>query len=176
MRFIRDRVTSAHLIALLALFVALGGSAYAFHLGKNAVKTKNIKNSAVTEAKLAPGSVSGSKIADGAVSASKLAAAGVGSGNLARIEVIFESESLPDGSTHSPVATCPPGERLIGGSGDVGATNSPDIVVTGTRPASSSGNAVGTGDSADAWEAIGNNYPGGNTSTSYVAAYALCLK
>ena len=32
------RISSAHVIALLALFVALGGSAYAIHLGKNAVK------------------------------------------------------------------------------------------------------------------------------------------
>ena len=34
MRLIRSRFTSAHLIALLALFVALGGSAYAIHLAR----------------------------------------------------------------------------------------------------------------------------------------------
>ena len=48
MRFIRSKLTFSNVVALLALFVALGGSAYAFHLGKNAVKTKNIKNGAVT--------------------------------------------------------------------------------------------------------------------------------
>jgi hypothetical protein len=65
---------------------------------------------------------------------------------------------------------------LIGGSGDVGAENSPDIVVTGTRPALASGDAVQPGQSPDAWQAIANNFSGANTSTSSVVAYALCLK
>ena len=36
MRFIRSKLTFANVVALLALFIALGGSAYAIHLGKNA--------------------------------------------------------------------------------------------------------------------------------------------
>lgn len=46
----------AMIVALVALMVGLGGGAYAakVKLGKNAVKTKNIKNGAVTEKKIAP--------------------------------------------------------------------------------------------------------------------------
>ena len=40
-------------VALLALFIALGGTSYAIGLGRNSVGTTQIKNGAVTEAKLA---------------------------------------------------------------------------------------------------------------------------
>src|SRR3954465_15034279 len=113
MRIIRSRFTSAHLIALLALFVALGGSAYAFHLGKNAVKTKNIRNGAVVESKLAGGAVVESKLAGGAVSADKLAGGAVGASSLGQVVIQTTSTPMPDNTTKVATATCNPGERLI---------------------------------------------------------------
>jgi hypothetical protein len=58
----------AMVVAIIALIVGLGSGAYAakIKLGKNVVKTKNIKNEAVTEAKIAKGAVSEAKIADAA--------------------------------------------------------------------------------------------------------------
>lgn len=57
MRTRKFRVPSpAMVVALIALLVGLGGGAYAakkIKLGKNTVKTKNIKNEAVTDQKLA---------------------------------------------------------------------------------------------------------------------------
>ena len=58
---IRERLSYANVIATVALFIALGGSAYALsrgevkskHLANNAVTTKKIKNNAVTAPKLA---------------------------------------------------------------------------------------------------------------------------
>ena len=78
---IRGRFTSAHAIALLALFVALGGSALAVSkvrvgakdIKRNAVTTKKIKNRAVTTAKLAEAAVTTSKLAEAAVTTSGLA-------------------------------------------------------------------------------------------------------
>lgn len=64
----RERVSSAHVIALAALFVALGGSAYAGGLigtskiRNNAVTTAKIKNNAVTTVKLGNGSVTPAKM------------------------------------------------------------------------------------------------------------------
>jgi hypothetical protein len=53
MKRIRGRLTSAHVISLIALFVALGGSAYAAtQLPKNSVGVKQLKRGAVTPAKL----------------------------------------------------------------------------------------------------------------------------
>jgi hypothetical protein len=57
-----------HHLGLLALFVALSGTAYAVQKApKNSVVTKSIKNAAVTKAKLAPNSVDGSKVVDGSL-------------------------------------------------------------------------------------------------------------
>jgi hypothetical protein len=50
----RRRITSAHVMAGLALFISIGGGAYAAtNLPNNSVGTKQIKNNAVTRAKLA---------------------------------------------------------------------------------------------------------------------------
>jgi hypothetical protein len=55
----------AHAVALLALFVALGGSAYASTaLPRNSVGPKQLKAHAVTSAKLARNSVTGSTVQD----------------------------------------------------------------------------------------------------------------
>jgi hypothetical protein len=69
------RPSPAMVVALLALCLAVGGTAVAaVKLGKNAVKTKNIKNGAVTESKIAGNAVTEGKIAGGAVSQGKLGA------------------------------------------------------------------------------------------------------
>ncbi len=64
------RISSAHVIAVLALFVALGGGAYAGskigskQIKKNAVTTSKIKKNAVTSAKLKKNAVTPSKMSD----------------------------------------------------------------------------------------------------------------
>src|SRR5262249_61237226 len=58
----RPRFTYANVMATVAIFLALGGSAYAFHLGKNSVGTKQLKKNAVTTAKIKNGAVTGAKI------------------------------------------------------------------------------------------------------------------
>src|SRR5512133_1733431 len=61
----------AMIVALVALIVALAGSAYAAkkigsrQLKRNAVTTKKIKNKAVTTAKLANGAVTTDKLSEG---------------------------------------------------------------------------------------------------------------
>jgi hypothetical protein len=73
------RPSHATVIAYLALFVALSGTAMAVKkigpsgLKKNAVTTKKIADSAVTTPKIANGAVSTQKLGDSAVTESKLA-------------------------------------------------------------------------------------------------------
>ena len=53
MQWIRSHLTSAHLIAMLALFIALGGTTYAAtHLPKNSVGARQLKNNAVRSKKV----------------------------------------------------------------------------------------------------------------------------
>ena len=60
----RGRISSAHVIAVLALFIALGGGAYAGskigsnQIKKNAVTAAKIKKNAVTTAKIKKNAVS----------------------------------------------------------------------------------------------------------------------
>jgi hypothetical protein len=67
---IRARVTSAHLMAALALFLGLGGTALA--VKKNSVGSKQLKNNAVKTAKIAANAVDGSKVKDGSLSGSDI--------------------------------------------------------------------------------------------------------
>lgn len=64
---LRPRLTYSNVIASLALFVALGGTAAAIVLPRNSVGPKQLKRGAVTSKKLAPKSVIGGKIGPAAV-------------------------------------------------------------------------------------------------------------
>jgi hypothetical protein len=162
MRLIRSRFTSAHLIALLALFVALGGSAYAFHLGKNAVKTKNIKDGAVTEAKLANGAVTTAKLAAGAVKSPS-------------VVVRVASKPLNEGSNAVPEAHCQPGEVATGGGG-LTANQSADVQLNILRPLQASGASAQEGDTPGAFQANFISPSGGGVVNTTVFAYVLCMK
>lgn len=102
---ISRRFTPAHAIALLALFVALGGSAYAANsingalLERGSVPGSKLKRGAVTSAKLASNAVTGAKIANGRVGRSDLAAAAVTRAKLAADSV--DGSKLADGSVGS---------------------------------------------------------------------------
>jgi uncharacterized protein YjbI with pentapeptide repeats len=83
-RKLRAKMTFANVVSVIALFLALGGTAFAAsHLGKNtvgpkqlkknSVRTAKIKNSAVTGAKVKDGSLTGSDLADGTITGTKVA-------------------------------------------------------------------------------------------------------
>jgi hypothetical protein len=105
------RPSHATVVAYVALFVALGGTAVAAkiqsnEIAKNAVKTKKIANGAVTNPKLADFAVGNSKLADEAVTETKLAQdsvsgnkiqqAVIGTGKLR--EAAVESSKIADGA------------------------------------------------------------------------------
>jgi hypothetical protein len=82
MKRFRPRLTYANVIASLALFVALGGSAVAAGLAKNSVGPNQLKKGAVAASKLAKQAVTSGKIAPKAVVAGKLGPNAVLPGNL----------------------------------------------------------------------------------------------
>jgi hypothetical protein len=58
----RERITSAHVLALIAIVLAVGGNAVAFTLGKNSVGTKQLKKNAVTGQKVRKNAITGVKV------------------------------------------------------------------------------------------------------------------
>ena len=66
MQPVRRHLTFSNVVAVLALFIALGGVSYgALKLPKNSVGTKQIKNQAITSGKIKNGAVTGAKIQAG---------------------------------------------------------------------------------------------------------------
>jgi hypothetical protein len=82
MKRFRPRLTYANVIASLALFVALGGSAVAAGLAKNSVGPNQLKKGAVTAKAIRKQAVTAGKIAPKAVVAGKLGPNAVLPGNL----------------------------------------------------------------------------------------------
>jgi hypothetical protein len=121
---IRPRLTYANVISTIALFIVLGGGAYATidrkigtkDLRKGAVTTPKIKKQAVKAGKLAQGSVRTPKVADGAVEGSKLSDGAVG------------TEKLADAAVSNSKLTNPLYSAVIAANGNlvrsVGATSS----------------------------------------------------
>jgi len=76
MRRLRGKLTYANTMATIAVFIALGGSAYAAaQLKKNSVGTKQLKKDAVTGAKVKDGSLSAVDISGAVNSANRASAA-----------------------------------------------------------------------------------------------------
>jgi hypothetical protein len=103
------RPSHATVVAYLALFVALGGSAYAFHLGKNSVGSKQLKKNAVITAKVKNEAITAAKVKRGTLTGTQINASTLGtvpnSGHAGTADV---ANSLPAPEPWHPVGG--PGE------------------------------------------------------------------
>ncbi|MDX6616195.1 MAG: hypothetical protein QOD60_1286 [Solirubrobacterales bacterium] len=94
---IKRHATYANVMATIAVFIALGGSAFAVKaLKRNSVGTKQLKSKAVTEAKLADAAATAAKLANDAVTQSKLADSAVSKAKIAANAV--DGSKILDGS------------------------------------------------------------------------------
>jgi hypothetical protein len=164
-----SRPSPAMVVAIIALIVALGGSAYAagkigsHQLKKNAVSTKKIKDGAVTGAKIANNAITGGKLAAGAV------------GTVMRQG---PTTSIPGGSAKSAEVNCKSGERATGG-GVYNESNVGALHVTSSYPLPNPGTppATGDGQTPTGWRVwIQNTFPSGAGNERDVNAYVICTK
>jgi hypothetical protein len=82
---LKRHLTAANVLSCMALFIALGGTAYAaVKLKPNQVKAVNIAKQAVTNAKIKTQAVTSGKIKNGGVVNADLGAGAVGSSKLAK--------------------------------------------------------------------------------------------
>ena len=91
---LRKHLSFANVLSCIAIFLALGGAAFAAKTATK-VKTKNLANGAVTTPKLRNGAVTTAKLRNGAVTTAKVAAGAIGTGQLAKGSV--RSEQLGGG-------------------------------------------------------------------------------
>jgi hypothetical protein len=92
----RERLTFANVMSVIAVFIALGGSAFAAALAKNSVGAKQIKTDAVRSAEIKSGAVGTAELADGSVSGAKIAPS----------VLSFLNESCPSGMTPLSDVAC----------------------------------------------------------------------
>lgn len=167
----------ALVVSVVALVVALGGTSYAaFTIGTN-----QIRNGAVTNAKLAANSVGMAKIRDGAVSGSKM--------NFNNVQVpsasfanysnsggfaygLYRVQYVVSGPVSNPVnaqslgsVVCPTGTYVLGGGalGSSGLTQN----INSSYPVRTTGSTY-----PNAWFVKMNNAPAGTAATFNV--FAIC--
>jgi hypothetical protein len=111
-------------VACIALGVALGGTGYAtvLQVPKNSVGTPQLKNSAVTSAKVKNRSLLRADFAAGQIPAGPTGPAGpagpagpVGPAGVSAVERIESTSANNSVSSKTATITCPAGKRLLGG-------------------------------------------------------------
>jgi hypothetical protein len=138
MRAIRRRLTFANVVSCIALFVALGGAAYAAgKLSKNSVGTKQIKNQAVTAAKIKKGAITGAQVANGSLTGTQINLSTLGAvpsatkATTATIASTSENAQTLDGQsadqlTNATKLHCSTGMELAGGVCFEGSAREPE--------------------------------------------------
>jgi len=195
MKRMTDRLTFANVMSVIAVFIALGGTAYAFQLGKNTVGSKQLKKNAVTAAKIKADAINGSKVIDGGLTGADLAAASIDSSKLAPgtigtaslangsvggaklgiVDTHLASIALPDnGVLQRAVASCAEGEKLIGGGVNLAAAG-PDIAIQASRPSNADSSTPEDGQPFASWETSAIN-KAGETPATTLFAWAVCLR
>ena len=157
---IRKHLTYANVMSTIAVFLLLGGSAYA--LAKHSVGTKQLKKASVTS----------KKIKDGAVTAAKIAPGTIG-GESTNVSVTQATgPTLAPGQAGGATATCPNGKKAIAGGGLSDSTNNGSYIED-SRPVTGATGAPGVGGTFTGWRVVWLNDNGGNNKTPTV--YVVCL-
>jgi hypothetical protein len=108
----RPRITFSNVIAIMALFFALGGTVYA----AAKINGKQIKSNSIPGNRVKKNSLTSKQIKDKTLKAVGSAAA------LNNVTYQTQSAALPAGGTSlvTATATCPAGLKLLGGGGTLG--------------------------------------------------------
>ena len=179
-----------NVVAMLALFVALGGSAYAAGvLPPNSVGTSQLKGGSVTSGKVKDGTLKAVDFARnqlkagpkgsagptgpagpaGAIDASQVYTRALSDARYLRgaLVTVVASTTLPGETAGGVTATCPAGHQAISGGAD--SSNIGDVFLTNFGPEVELSSVIGVSDglhgAPTAWRAFANNEDTGITHT-----------
>jgi hypothetical protein len=172
---LRPRLTYANVTATLALFVALGGGAYAAtalpahsvgskQLKKGAVVAAKIKHNAVDRSKVMDNSLTGADIKESSVAEVPLATHAAASAALDKATYKTAAGTAPASSAANvATATCDAGQHVVGGGVKL---DNPGIgLVNDSYPDTSN----------TAWTAhVGNGSSGSSAASFNFTVYAIC--
>jgi hypothetical protein len=178
---LRPRPTYANVTATLALFVALGGGAYAATaLHANSIGSKQLRNNTIVTAKIKNNAVTGSKVLDGSLTGADINASTLGkvpsataadnathaAATAALDQVIYKTAAgtaAASSAANAATATCDSGQHVIGGG--VKLSNPTIGVINDSYPDAN----------YTAWTAhVGNGSNGSSAASLTFTVYAIC--
>jgi hypothetical protein len=170
-------------VASVALLVAMAGTGVAASgLPVGSVGSAQLRTGAVTSPKIAADAVTSAKVKNGSLSRADFAAGQIPSGPpgpqgpagppgqnaLADAAVISHSQTVSNNDYAWYWATCPSGQRAIGGGVN---TNSDNAYVNESFPVDANGGAVGNGAVPAGWRTEVSNLSGGQLTLNF---YIVC--
>jgi hypothetical protein len=179
MERIRTYITSAPVLPLIALFLAMGGTTYAaVALPKNSVGAAQIKTNAVRASEVRKNAIRSGEVRDGALLARDFRAGQLptapqgpqglqgpqgpgGFGPNATVQFEQATIALADGATATYDVFCPGGQQGIAGAVRGDLTDSELTVVAASKPLRADGSSPTDGGGFTGWRAIVSNPPGG---------------
>jgi hypothetical protein len=170
-KIFRRRPSPAMVVALIALFIALGGTSVAAvtQIPKNSVGTAQLKNNAVTSDKVKNGSLLKGDFKSGQLPAGPPGPPGpagqpgpTGPPGVTGLENAFGNSSSDSNSPKDTSANCPTGKKVIGGGARVTGAGSSSVSIIESYPSN-------TGQ----WHAVGVEVNATGSSWQLVA-YAIC--
>jgi hypothetical protein len=138
----RPKLTYSNVVASLALFAALGGTAAAVVVPRHSVGPKQLKRGAVTTKALRKGAVTSPKLAPRSVIGGKLGAAAVGPGNIGN-GAVTAAKLAKNSVTNAAIANGVVGTNKLG-NGVVTTVKLADGSVTTAKLADEIGPLLGT--------------------------------
>jgi hypothetical protein len=182
------RYLGRHHIALLALFVALGGTSYAtvVNVPKNSVDTQHLKRNAVKASKIAPNAVRTSHVLDGTLLVADFKAGQIpqgpkgdkgDKGDAGATNVVVRTQSPCPGGLPQNVhcvmrPMCEAGERAVGGGAGM-AGNLGDEELQQSYPVEADMTRPEDGDTPVGWLSIIENKA---ASMQVPTAYVVCAR
>ena len=185
------RYIGRHHLALLALFVALGGTSYAtvLNVPKASVGTPELKRNAVKAAKIAPNAVRTAHVLNGSLLSEDFRAGQIPQGpkgdkgdkgekgESGATNVVVRTQSpcpggLPTNVHCVTIPRCEAGERAVGGGAGM-AGNLGDEELQQSYPIEADGTRAETGDTPVGWVAIIENKA---NSMQIPTGYVVCVR